>query len=102
MNSSKHLLVKLTEPLFSSGISITYFAVGYIKEQTFFSPEIQMIHIKYCLNPAKCVPKDIIKVLAEGLTEEETTLLRGIICKDIHTTGDLTEEELMRTFEELR
>ena len=97
-------LVEITEPLGSSGITVTYFALGYFKEQMFHSCEIQMIHTKYRLSPVQSVPVDPaqIKIISTGLTEEETTLLRGIICKDIHTTGDLTEEELMRKFNEFR
>lgn len=97
-------LVQITESLGSSGITVTYFALGYFKEQMFHSYEIQMIHTKYRLSPAQSVPVDPaqIKIILTGLTEEETTLLRGIICKDIHTTGDLTEEELMRKLNEFR
>ena len=97
-------LVQITESLGSSGITVTYFALGYFKEQMFHSYEIQMIHTKYRLSPAQSVPVDPaqIKIISTGLTEEETTLLRGIICKDIHTSGDLTEQELMRKFNEFR
>lgn len=97
-------LVQITESLGSSGITVTYFALGYFKEQMFHSYEIQMIHTKYRLSPAQSVPVDPaqIKIISTGLTEKETTLLRGIICKDIHTTGDLTEEELMQKYNELR
>ena len=97
-------LVQITESLGSSGITVTYFALGYFKEQMFHSYEIQMIHTKYRLSPAQSVPVDPaqIKIILTGLTEEETTLLRGIICEDIHTTGDLTEEELMRKLNEFR
>ena len=97
-------LVQITESLGSSGITVTYFALGYFEEQMFHSYEIQMIHTKYRLSPAQSVPVDPaqIKIISTGLTEEETTLLRGIICKDIHTSGDLTEEELMRKFNEFR
>ena len=97
-------LVQITESLGSSGITVTYFALGNFKEQMFHSYEIQMIHTKYRLSPAQSVPVDPaqIKIILTGLTEEETTLLRGIICEDIHTTGDLTEEELMRKLNEFR
>ena len=97
-------LVEITEHLGRSGITVTYFAIGYFREQMFHSYEIQMIHTKYRLSPAQSVPVDPaqIKIILTGLTEKEITLLRGLICKDIHSTGDLTEEELMTKFEELR
>ena len=97
-------LVQITESLGSSGITVTYFALGYFEEQMFHSYEVQMIHTKYRLSPAQSVPVDPnkIEIIMTDLTEKETALLHGIICEDIHTSGDLTEEELMRKFNEFR